>query len=383
MKTLNIYVTKYFILVLLVSILVVTFGIMGAHAIKIFEFIARGIPFVDAMLALLYYMPFALSLAIPVGVFVSTMLVFGRMSADNEITAMRACGISVLQIISPLIILTFLLTCFCLLLQLEIGPYFAGKGRNLEKKVVVSNPLSIIEPGQYLQKTINGEETSLYVGDRVGEEGIKDIQIFQFSNNVNNEKYLKKDITAASGKISVDESKQHLIIDLFDASVVEYSEDKKRPRRTFSERFQLAYDYGRAFNEKKIGKRTKFLQLDELFGKTIMLKIIQSKLAGEVDKRLLRKITSLEIELNTRIAFGLAPIAFLLLGMPLAIRTSRRETSIGLLLGVILAGVYFISIMIFQAFSTYPHLYPQILLWIPNVIYQVGGAFFIWKIAKR
>jgi len=236
MKTLNIYVTKNFVLVLLVSILVVTFGIMGAHAIKIFEFISRGIPVFDAMLAMLYYMPFALSLAIPVGVFVSTMLVFGRMSADNEITAMRACGISVLQIISPLIILTFLLTCFCLMLQLEIGPYFAGMGRDLQQTVVVSRPLSIIEPGQYMQKTINGEDTSLYIGDRVGKEGIKDIQIFQFSENAANEKYLKKDIAAASGKISVDHDRQHLIIELFDASVVEYSEDKKRPRRTFSER---------------------------------------------------------------------------------------------------------------------------------------------------
>ena len=383
MKTLNIYVTKYFILVLLVSILVVTFGIMGAHAIKVFELISRGIPLADALLALLYYMPFAFSLAIPVGIFVSTMLVFGRMSADNEITAMRACGISVLQIISPLIILTFLLTCFCLLLQLEVGPYFAGKGKDLQKTVVVSRPLSIIEPGRYLVRTINGEETSLYIGDRVGKEGIKDIQIFQFSENSKKEKYLKKDITAASGKITVDDQKQHLIIELFDASVVQYSEDKKRPDRTFSERFQLAYDYGRAFNEKKIGKRTRFLQLTELFGKTIMLKIIKSKTVGKIDDDLQRKITSLEIELNRRIAFGLAPIAFLLLGMPLAIRTSRRETSIGLLIGVVLAGVYFISIMIFQAFDTYPQIYPQVLLWLPNVIYQVGGVFFIWKIAKR
>lgn len=383
MKTLNIYVTKNFILVLLVSIVVVTFGIMGAHAIKVFDFIAKGIPLTDALLAMLFYMPFALSLAIPVGVFVSTMLVFGRMSADNEITAMRACGISVLQIISPLIILTFLLTCFCLLLQLEVGPYFAGKGRSLQEKVVVSRPLSIIEPGRYLERTINGEETSLYIGDRIGEDGIEDIQIFQFGENAKDEKFLKKDITAASGKIMVDQKLQHLIIVLFDASVVQYSEDKKRPDRTFSEKFKLAYDYGQAFNENEIGKRTKFLQLNELFGKTIMLKIIKSKQLGQVSRAMQKDITTLEIELNRRIAFGLAPIAFLLLGMPLAIRTSRRETSVGLLIGVVLAGVYFISIMIFQAFNAHPELHPQVLLWLPNVIYQVGGVYFIWKIAKR
>jgi lipopolysaccharide export LptBFGC system permease protein LptF len=169
----------------------------------------------------------------------------------------------------------------------------------------------------------------------------------------------------------VDEKKQLLIIELFDSSVVRYAPGKKRPDRTFSQKFQLALDYGRKFNEIKIGKRTKFLTLSELFGKLIMYR-----------KRGM-DTTALEIELNRRVAFGLAPIAFLLLGMPLAIRTSRKETSVGLLVGVVLAGIYFISIMVFQAFGSHPELHPQVLLWLPNILYQGGGLFFIWRIARR
>ncbi|NOY74183.1 MAG: LptF/LptG family permease [Kiritimatiellaeota bacterium] len=195
MKILNIYITKDFVLVLLMSIMIVTFGIMGANVLKIFGAISRGIPISDAFLSLLFYMPFALSLAIPVGIFVATMLVFGRMSADNEITAMRACGISVLQIISPLILLTFLLTCVCLALQLEIGPYFAGRGRMLFRTIGVNRPLSIIEPGT----PIDYQGNSIYIGDREGKNGIRDIQIFQFGKDRKTDKdYLKKDITAAN-----------------------------------------------------------------------------------------------------------------------------------------------------------------------------------------
>jgi lipopolysaccharide export system permease protein len=94
-------------------------------------------------------------------------------------------------------------------------------------------------------------------------------------------------------------------------------------------------------------------------------------------------VTPLEVELNQRIALAISPIAFLLLGMPLAIRTSRRETSVGLFLSVILAGAYFISIMILQALSSRPQLHPQLLIWIPNVIYQVGGTIFLFFIARR
>ena len=92
---------------------------------------------------------------------------------------------------------------------------------------------------------------------------------------------------------------------------------------------------------------------------------------------------SFMIELNKRIAFALSPIAFLLLGMPLAIRTSRRETSIGLFISVILAGIFFMSGIMCQNLDNFPHLYPQYLQWIPNIIFQTLGAILTWRISQR
>jgi lipopolysaccharide export LptBFGC system permease protein LptF len=100
-------------------------------------------------------------------------------------------------------------------------------------------------------------------------------------------------------------------------------------------------------------------------------------------KELNRDATELEVELNQRIAFALSPIAFLLLGLPLAIRTSRRETSMGLFLSVILAGVFFLSIILCESFSSYPKIYPQYLLWLPNIVFQVAGAIMTVKISRK
>ena len=364
MKTLNLYVLKNFVLTLCMSVFIVIFGVMGARTLKIFEAIARGVPISDAMLALYYFMPMSLTITIPVGMLVATMLVFGRMSANNEITAMRACGISILQIISPLIVLSFLLSCFCLFLQLELGPRYAEKAAKLLKSIAITRPLSIIQPGT----PINYQGSSIYIGDVIDKTRIKDIQIFQFDKK---EKYLKKDITAASGKIMVDKKKQLLIVQLFDASIVQYSKKKSRPDRTFTEKFELILDYGKKANDIKIGKSLDALTYKEIFGRIIMYR-----------KRGMPTLR-LEMKLNQRLALGLAPIAFLLLGLPLAIRTSRRETSVGLIISVGMAGVYFISIMIFDAFSMYPKIHPEFLVWIPNILYQMGGLFFIWKISKR
>ena len=87
--------------------------------------------------------------------------------------------------------------------------------------------------------------------------------------------------------------------------------------------------------------------------------------------------------MNKRIAFALSPIAFLLLGMPLAIKTSRRETSIGLFISVILAAVYFFSIILFESLDKFTWLYPQYLLWIPNIVFQVLGGVMTYRISQR
>ena len=100
-------------------------------------------------------------------------------------------------------------------------------------------------------------------------------------------------------------------------------------------------------------------------------------------KELNRDTTSLEVELNQRIAFALSPIAFLLLGLPLAIRTNRRETSVGLFLSVILAGTFFMSIIMCESLTNFPKLYPQYLLWLPNIIFQTIGAVMTYRISRR
>ncbi len=102
-----------------------------------------------------------------------------------------------------------------------------------------------------------------------------------------------------------------------------------------------------------------------------------------IDRELGRSTIDLEVEMNQRIAFALSPIAFMLLGLPLAIRTSRRETSVGIFLSVVLAGFFFLSIILCESLTSHPALMPQYLLWLPNLIYQVAGAVMIYRIVKR
>mgnify|MGYP002287322642 FL=1 len=143
------------------------------------------------------------------------------------------------------------------------------------------------------------------------------------------------------------------------------------PTRFFTQQLEFSFNYGKQANERRISTKAKYMKLTDLMGKI------------RLTKQLERDTTELEVELNQRIAFALSPIAFLLLGLPLAIRTSRRETSVGLFLSVILAGVFFLSIILCESLSSFPHLYPQYLLWLPNIIFQILGAVMTYRISQR
>ncbi len=343
---------------------ILTFCLLGAKLVKIFELLSKGVPVSVAGEFVLYTLPVVLTMTIPWATLVAVMLVFGRLSADTEITAMRACGVSILQIISPILLIAMALSAFCLYLQAGIGPSSLGKAQDSIKNIGVSQPLALLDPG----RPVEFEDMFIYFDDRVGEDEIKDIQIYRMDPESKNNKILQ-DITAARGKVEVDNQKQILSIRLFDCSVVDYSGGSAQ--RLFNKESTISINYGEEFNKGRIHKKIKHMTFQELFG------------SMRVYNERKWETTPLEVELNERLAFAIAPIAFILLGLPLAIRTSRRETSIGLFLSVILMGVYFMSIIICDSLTNFPRLYPQYLLWIPVIAFQVAGLTLIIRIARR
>ena len=368
LKTLNFYVAKNFLFTFLMAMGVLTFGMTGARLVKVFEYISNGVNISTAMLFMMYVLPIALAFTIPWAALVSIMLVFGRLSADNEITAMRACGVSILQIVAPIIMLTFALTCLCLYLQLDVGPRYLGKAQVVVKSVAVDHPLALFEPGI----PIEFDNLSMYIDQKNPETGeIKGIQVYNLSKDA---KRIEQDVTASSGKIVVDKVAQKMDIILENATIIAYENNNdEHPRRTFGKEMKFTLEYGKEFNRKRIALRDKHLGYEGLYARSII----------ERKRNSTERICEIETELNQRVALALAPMAFLLLGLPMAIRTSRRETSIGLFMSVLLAGLYFGSVLVSDSLKSTPWMFPQYIVWIPPALYQIFGAIYIFHIARR
>ncbi|MDD3153354.1 MAG: LptF/LptG family permease [Victivallaceae bacterium] len=364
MRTLNWYVTRGFLGAFFMALLILTFGMTGANMIKVLDYISRGIPVSNFFLFMLYIMPTMFVFTVPWAVMVGVMLVFGRLSADSEVTAMRACGISIIQVAAPIMYITVALTVFCFFLQGEFGPPLLGKARSLMANAALNQPLALFEAG----RPFRYGGTIISIDDKEGKDTLKNVQLY----TLDGEGGIGQDITAEYGKLSVDHEEQTLKVTLFNCMVID---KKSKPEtRAFNRQLEFKFNYGKQMFQ-VLSKREKYMTTAEL--------LAQIRYAQLLSKRNLVYETELEVELNRRFAFSLSPVAFLLLGLPMAIRTSRRETSVGLFLSVILAGIFFFSIILCNSLTTFPRIYPQYLLWLPNIVFQALGAVLTYRISKR
>lgn len=373
MKHFNRYITGNLLATLGMAMAILAFVMLSVHFFRAFSMLANGASPLLLGKIILYLIPDVLRYVLPLSLLVATVLVFSRMSADNEITAMKASGIGLWQIVAPGVALSALFCLLSLWLGLFISPELRYKSEQLRWQALSTTPLALIEPGTVTR--IN-DTTNIRVGSRDENGLMRDIHYWELDEK----RGILRDITAGSGLLDFDPEEGAVTLILRNFTFAENSllppGDERKNTGGTQEGFLSANSiaipvhFAAMQDQKSLVRKNKMMPVQMLLGDLCY------------GYRHGLGMTKEWMELHHRLALAFSPLSFMLLGIPFGIRNRRSETSSGLLICIMMALVFYGFSLLSGCLVNQPALHPELIIWIPNLVYQIGGLCIIHRLSR-
>ncbi|MFH1355240.1 MAG: LptF/LptG family permease [Candidatus Omnitrophota bacterium] len=364
MKILRNYFLKEFIGPLFLALAVLTFVMILGNLVKIADMVInKGVDLFTVSKLFLFMMPSLIRYTLPISALAAVLLSLGRLSSDNEIVAIRASGINLMSLITPLLTVGLMLSLILIILNDRIIPYAHYASRKTLIDVGIKNPTATLEPGVFIdsfQKYI----LFIYHVDQK-KHTLKNVRIYEPQG----ENKPTRTIVAKSGEFISIPEKKILKLKLINGTSDE--PDPENPHNFYKLNFKTYFvnlNFAQAQDSENIEKKPKDMTIDEL-----NQEISRLKKEGVNPLPLITEVTE-------KVAMGFSCFIFILLGVPMAVITRRREKSINLGIAFLIIGIYYIMLMAFEALAHQGHLPAQIAVWLPNILLGLIGGFLTFRI---
>jgi lipopolysaccharide export system permease protein len=298
--------------------------------------------------------------ALPIGFLFGALAGLGRLAADREVGALRACGVGVAPLLAPTLALG--IAASALTWYLALGVEHRAKREMRDVLLGIGAARVVMEPREFTH--LPGR--TLYVSGRDGGDRLSGVFIADRSNP---ERPMV--LFARSGSLEIDRDAHAVHLLLRDGDV--YFEPttgsgKSRSSLAFE---QLDYAFEVPF-ARTLGRG--WLRPRDMSTAELRAAIAHARAGGSLAGFYEKRVEEYELQLERRYALPAAPIVFALVAVPLALRRGRAARSRGALLCALLIGAYYGALATCQALVASGAAPARVALWGPNVIFAALGA---------
>ena len=350
-----------------------------------------ALPIVAVIQFVSYVIPYSLIFTIPWALLTAILLVFGRMSADNEMTALRMTGMSMPRICLPVFILAALMSGVCFWVNIQLAPMAKTKIKRLFYDLALDDPAVLFQPGKVLEKFPGYR---IYTRKREGNK-LWDVEIIRTQLG-----RMDQYIRAERAEVEVTPGVTDFRLRLHDYHLeTPNGDDKTQPAAgappvasAASSSSPPPEDPPQSADMKETvmtfplsALKAKTERVSNSMKSTADLWYEVNTGISSVDQQPMseRFISGSRTELSLRYSFSLVAIVFTLVGIPLAVTAQRRETSVGFALSLLVAISYQVFVILESNLSEKRGAYPHLLMWLPTLLFTVVGVRLFWKLCRR
>jgi lipopolysaccharide export system permease protein len=362
LSTLYRYLTKELLSPFLLGLFIFTGLLLVGRMLKLVDMVvSKGVPVSELLLLILYLLPNFAVITIPMALLLGVLLAFSRLSADSEITAIKASGISLYRLLPPVMLISvvaYALTAFTASYALPKGNvafknllYQVIQGRlNLNLKEQTFNN-SI--PGLLIYIEKNDEKTRILSGIMIQDE--------------RNPKEVST-IFAKTGSLGMDKNTRKIHLNLSDGSIHQ-SREKGIYRRLEFKEYELSVD---------LSQSIKAYEKNEL---DMSLKELRENLkAGGFSKKL---TLDMGMEIHRRFTLPFACFIFAVVAVPLGIHNRRSGKAAGFSLSIATLLLFYVVQSVGRTLGEREILPLALAAWLPNILFLLLGIYLFIKAAKE
>ena len=345
-------------------------GVMFELIRKIVEF---GLPLFLALKVLIFSLPSFIVLSFPMAVLLSTLLAYGKLSANSELLALRSLGIKTSRIIAPAIAISIFMTGLTFYFNDNLVPTSnkiaestlkAGIGNSFSNEkgkdnIMFSRYGSRINPLTNKPTKINTYLTHIFYASWFENNIMEGVTVLDFSKQ-NFQQILK-------AKSAIFDKKNSSWI-FSNGTIVSIDPSGKTTNIQFK-KYKYSFDEG-PLNLAKIPKDASEMSLKQALEAERIYKSTGN----------LKEIRRIQVRIQEKFTLPCSCLVFGLIGSSLGSKSNLRSSkSQGFGLSVILILIYYVMSFIFSSFGVKGILSPVIATWLPVIISLSGGIYILRK----
>ena len=316
-------------------------------------------------LMLAFMMPYFLRYVIPMSVMMAVLMTFLKLSGDNEIMALKASGVSVYRLLTPVLAFCALGTILTGAITIHGMPLGASHFRTLLFNVATSN-LNV----SLKERTFNDsfKQIMLYINKIDTRSG----ELRQVFIQDNRSEGINNTVVAETGRLIGEPEKMVYYLRLFGGTINQMDLQKRSANTIDFETYDIRLDLKDVIPMGEIVHK----RPDEM---TLAEHVVHlQQVAGDP-----REHRSALLKYHQRFSLPFACLAMGLLALPLGIqpRHSKKGLSIGLGLSFFL--VYYVLLAVGVTLGEDGHYPPMLAMWVPNLLIGGIGVFLLIRVARE